>query len=613
MREAFLFKRIVMKYILIVVGLAVILVSCQQQRETPSQQYKKIVAQQIDSLLLYVENDFLSSARSSQNDEKIQKAFFELRKKYKQIEVVMEYFMPVTSRSVNGPALPVLDTEEHKEQDPQGLQVIEEFIFPQVDAASKEDLVRHTEILLVNLKRTRSLWKTTSLTDTLMFDAARLQLFRIITLGISGFDSPIAHHSMPEASASLSAMNRMLGLFKTHEPSLQLEALREKLMQATIYLEQHNTFDTFDRAAFITKHVHPVLKLLSSVQAELGIPFVSDARMLKPSATTLFDPNAFLPDFFLPGEKFRLTDERIALGRKLFYDPVISGDGKRSCASCHRPDKGFTDGLKRSASLDGGLIARNAPTLLNASLQNSQFYDMRATTLEVQARDVVSNKDEMHSSVQQSAERLQRDPAYRALFIGAYKEMGDSVTADMVQNALASYIRSLVSLNSRFDQYMRGDTSQLSRDELAGFNLFMGKAQCGICHFMPLFNGTVPPLFTQTESEVIGVPDRVQWEDAIVDPDEGRYKIHPLAPLRFAFKTSTVRNAALTAPFMHNGVYTSLDDVMEFYNQGGGAGIGIELPNQTLPHQKLNLTSTEKEQVIAFIRSLTDTTVLQRQ
>jgi cytochrome c peroxidase len=155
---------------------------------------------------------------------------------------------------------------------------------------------------------------------------------------------------------------------------------------------------------------------------------------------------------------------------------------------------------------------------------------------------------------------------------------------------------------------MRGDSSQLSRDEVAGFNLFMGKAQCGICHFMPLFNGTVPPFFTQTESEVIGVPDRVQWRDAIVDPDEGRYKIHPLAPLQFAFKTPTVRNAALTAPYMHNGVYTDLDDVMEFYNQGGGAGIGIELPNQTLPDQQLNLTSTEKEQIIAFIRSLTDTT-----
>ncbi|MBT1697812.1 cytochrome C peroxidase [Fulvivirgaceae bacterium PWU4] len=601
-----------MKNILIVVGLAVILVSCQAQRETPSQQYKKIVAQQIDSLLSYTEHDFLSSARSSQNSEALQEVFFGLRKKYKRVELVTEYFMPVTSRFVNGPALPVLDTEEHKVQDPQGLQVMEEFIFPQVDTASKEELVRHTEILLVNLKRMRSLWKTTSLTDTLMFDAARLQLFRIITLGISGFDSPVAHHSMPEAAASLKAVNQMLGLFKIHQPSVQLEALREKLTQASAYLEQHNTFDTFDRAAFITKHIHPVLKQLSSVQAELGIPFVNDARMLKTSATTLFDPDVFIPDFFLPGEKYQLTDERIALGRKLFYDPVISGDGKRSCASCHRPEKGFTDGLKRSPALGGGLIARNAPTLLNASLQNSQFYDMRATTLEVQARDVVSNKDEMHSSVQLSAERLQRNPAYRTLFIDAYKEIGNSVTADMVQNALASYVRSLVSLNSRFDQYMRGDSSRLSREEIAGFNLFMGKAQCGICHFMPLFNGTVPPSFTQTESEVIGVPDRVQWQDAAVDPDEGRYKIHPLAPLRFAFKTPTVRNAALTAPYMHNGVYANLDDVMEFYNQGGGAGIEIELPNQTLPDQKLNLSSTEKEQVIAFIRSLTDTTTLQR-
>jgi cytochrome c peroxidase len=152
----------------------------------------------------------------------------------------------------------------------------------------------------------------------------------------------------------------------------------------------------------------------------------------------------------------------------------------------------------------------------------------------------------------------------------------------------------------------------LTKNQVDGFNLFMGKAQCGICHFMPLFNGTVPPTFADTESEVIGAPSKVEWSNATIDSDPGRYVIFEMEQLRHAFKTPTVRNASLTAPYMHNGVYRSLEEVIKFYNKGGGAGIGIDLPNQTLPSDSLGLTETEQKKVIEFIHALTDTTGLSK-
>jgi cytochrome c peroxidase len=130
----------------------------------------------------------------------------------------------------------------------------------------------------------------------------------------------------------------------------------------------------------------------------------------------------------------------------------------------------------------------------------------------------------------------------------------------------------------------------------------MGKARCATCHYMPLFNGSFPPVYRKNEVEVIGVPkSRSQNE---IDPDMGRYDIVKVESVKHAFKISTVRNAARTAPYMHNGVYATLEQVMDFYNKGGGAGLGIKLRNQTLPADKLNLTEKEIGEVIAFIKSL---------
>jgi cytochrome c peroxidase len=170
-------------------------------------------------------------------------------------------------------------------------------------------------------------------------------------------------------------------------------------------------------------------------------------------------------------------------------------------------------------------------------------------------------------------------------------------------------VRSLVTLNSPFDRAVRGDSAALSGAARRGFTVFMGKARCGTCHFAPLFNGTEPPAYVTTDPEIIGVPERPVLRHAQLDPDPGREAIDRVPSHRFAFKVPTVRNAAVTGPYMHNGAYRTLQEIVAFYDAGGGAGIGLDLPYQTLFDHPLKLTPGERADLIAFLRSLTDTSV----
>jgi cytochrome c peroxidase len=193
---------------------------------------------------------------------------------------------------------------------------------------------------------------------------------------------------------------------------------------------------------------------------------------------------------------------------------------------------------------------------------------------------------------------------YKQLSKLAFKS--DSLDNFKIRNAIGSYVRSLQPFSSHFDDYMKGKDEALNAEEIAGFNLFMGKAKCGTCHFAPVFNGTIPPWFTKSESEIIGIPEKAVWENAKIDPDPGRYAINQLEELKYAFKTPTVRNTGKTGPYMHNGVYKTLDEVVNFYHKGGGVGLGIDLPFQSLPFDSLQLNDNEKISIVAFMNALTD-------
>jgi cytochrome c peroxidase len=176
-----------------------------------------------------------------------------------------------------------------------------------------------------------------------------------------------------------------------------------------------------------------------------------------------------------------------------------------------------------------------------------------------------------------------------------------------VIKALSAYIATLKGFDSKFDRNIRGEENTFTAEEKLGFNLFAGKALCATCHFVPLTNGTVPPFFLESEKEVIGVPKTAsnnEWDD-----DYGFYWQYNEELHKGMFKTPTVRNVEATAPYMHNGAYATLEEVMDFYNKGGGAGLGFDLPHQTLPFDNLELSEDEIKALVAYLKTLTDTKV----
>jgi cytochrome c peroxidase len=529
--------------------------------------------------------------------KQLQTQFLKAHQSYKRVESICEYYFPTVSKAINGPDLDEYEDDEGITVPPAGLQVIEGYLFPVYDKSAKKDFLKEIGILNANLYRLEMVSKTNELTDSSIFDALRLEVFRIITLGITGFDSPIALNSLPEAITSLETIEKQLAIYVENE---QNPTVLKIINEGKNYLHKNSKFNEFDRAYFIKKYLNPLSKAIYETQLALKIPFFKESRGLKVTAQTLFDKNAFDPEAFSGFPDYKTTKEKVELGKLLFNDPILSGNNTRSCASCHYADKAFTDGLEKAVSLDGKkMIKRNTPTLSNIAFQRSFFYDSRVNYLEDQAIAVITNENEMHGSLEKSASDLKKSKKYAADFEKAFPKK--EITAFAIKNALASYIRSLSNYDAKFDGYMRGE-DKFNLDEIAGFNLFAGKAKCATCHFIPLTNGTVPPNFDRSESEVLGVPGN----NKKIDIDFGKFDLTKAEVNRYSFKTPTIRNVALTAPYMHNGVFKTLEEVVDFYDLGGGQGLGFNLPNQTLPIDKLNLTPLEKKQLIAFMKTLTD-------
>ena len=569
--------------------------SCTRPATPPEKLIAQRLLTQVDSFALICRT-LQAAVDSPAASSRLQALFLQARLAYKRFEWAAEYFDPLAARSVNGP--PVREVEPSGAAfPPSGLQVIEAYLFPATDTGKKQDLDHQLAVLLAACARYKSHFTHVDILDWQVFDAAKLEVFRVMTVGITGFDDALTLNSCSESAAALQSLQAVLGQYADAGAAVRVS-------DAVGYLSNHPDFNTFDRAAFITGYANPLTIAISDQEAALKIHVIRYNRLLNQDAKTLFDTGAFNINAYSPDPASFSTPAKVVLGQRLFTDPSLSATGTRSCQSCHQPDKAFTDGLVRNTVLGtADMLPRNTPTLLNAALQPAQFYDMRVATLEDQSLTVVQNNAEMHGSMKLSVPRLWNDSTYRRLFSTAFPRDGRTgIDTLEVMNAIGSYVRSLVYLNSRFDDYMRGNRSALTQSEVNGFNLFMGKARCGTCHYMPIFNGAFPPRFVKADAEIIGVPQTAAGK--ALDADPGRFAIVPDSSMLHAFKTPTIRNAARTAPYMHNGAFATLEQVIDFYDKGGGRGLGLAVGNQTLPFDKLNLTGKEKGEIIAFIQSL---------
>lgn len=593
-------KRFIFVSILFITITGFPFLSCKQKTVPPEKAITETLLTQTDSFAALCKKLKTAIQSETANAAQLQSLFLKTRLAYKNFEWAVEYFVPVTSRFVNGP--PVQEVEiSGRVIEPAGLQVIESYLFPSYAVKRKAELVQQLDNLRSACENYHTFFSTIAIFDWQVFDAVKQEVFRIITLGITGFDNPLTQKSMAEAAASLESLQKVISYYTDNHAS---ENLNVQFTAAIHYLKTNTNFNTFNRAEFITMYCNPISKSISRLEQELSIHVIKYNRLLNQDAYTLFDTNAFNINAYAPDQTSFITTEKVALGKLLFADPVLSGNGKRSCQSCHQPEKAFSDGFVKNTVIGNRkLLKRNTPTLLNSALQPALFYDLRVNRLEEQAQKVVQNAEEMHGSLMLCVKELWQNKLYRQLFAAAFpKKNRTSIDTLEVMNAIGSYVRSLVLLNSRFDEYMRGNKMAMNEEEINGFNLFTGKARCATCHYLPLFNGTFPPRYIKTEAEVIGVPQST-LNDAI-DEDMGRFDILKVESFKHAFKTPTIRNVSRTAPYMHNGVFTTLTQVMDFYNKGGGAGLGLKITNQTLPADSLKLTLKESNAIIAFIKSL---------
>jgi cytochrome c peroxidase len=344
-------------------------------------------------------------------------------------------------------------------------------------------------------------------------------------------------------------------------------------------------------------------------------------RLLAKKKASPAAPAGVDPEFWqalVPADN-AITPERVALGRKLYFETKLSKDGSVACATCHDVSRGFSDRRARAEGIGDQVGQRNSPVTLNAAFFSSQFWDGRAATLEEQALLPIVNPIEMGLPDGAAAEKaIASDPEYQQMFKAAY---GRAPNYDDIGRALATFERILIFLDAPFDRFARGDKNAISADAIAGWALFNGKARCVSCHQI----NSSSPIGTDNRFHNIGVSARHQDFEKLAKSalqalakDSSKETIDQLALQtnlselgRFvvtrnradigAFKTSQLRNVGVSAPYMHDGSLNTLWDVMDHYNKGGESNPfldgGIE---------PLALTEKEIDQLVAFMFSLTD-------
>lgn len=299
----------------------------------------------------------------------------------------------------------------------------------------------------------------------------------------------------------------------------------------------------------------------------------------------------------LPKVRDGFSPQQIDLGRYLFFDPLLSGNNKISCATCHQPEKGFSDGLPASIGIKNKPVKRSAPSLWNVAYLKSYFWDARANSLEEQMQGPLFSEEEMGTTPEALLVKINQNSIYQSLFRQAFpsNRATDSIQLDQIYVAIAAFESSLISLNSKYDQYAHGHHEALSKNEIEGLNIFRSfVARCAECH--------TPPLFTNQQIAVIGSP-----EPKGAGLDVGAQHTFDDVTLRAGFKVPSLRNIEKTAPYMHSGNFKTLKETIKFYTQGRGHAVP-EGENLYL-HWHIwepNLSEPEMDRLVDFLKTLTD-------
>jgi cytochrome c peroxidase len=550
--------------------------------------------------------------------EQIHKA----RIKMKAIDFWLRYLHPLAYKKINAPLPVEWETEVFEKYEKPykrigaGLTLAE--LYMDEPEVKKDSLLT----LLYESDKAIKTFEADSVTSTLQkpdhfFFANRLFLLNLSAIYTTGFECPNAGNIFTELNAMLASVKEIYYSFNSNYSNKQIKEDYLSLYAAMqkFVARQHNNPNLFDHFTFIKDYVNPLYRINQQYINEYRVYSKSYIDYsLNNDNTSIFNKDLYngqnRKGVFIALDDQEKLNEIKDIGKMLFFDPILSGNGKRSCASCHKPETYFNDTtVQTNASFNLiGNLARNTPTLINAGYNHLLMLDGKHISLQAQAKDVITNATEMGCDADLIVSNVMSCEKYKKAFqrFKKFTPLYSEISIDHIFSAITMYYSSFSDFTSPFDRAIN-NIENISTESKQGFNLFMSKAQCGTCHFVPQFNGVKPP-YIGSEFEVLGVPIDKQYKQ--ISLDKGRYNINPATETLHAFRTGSLRNSTFTKPYMHNAVFNSIDDVIDFYDAGGGVGKGLVVDNQTLSTDSLRLTSIEKNALKAFIKTLDEDIIL---
>jgi cytochrome c peroxidase len=547
-----------------------------------------------------------------------------VRVSMKQMDLWLRYLEPISYKQINGPLPVEWETEVfEKFEKPyrrEGAGLTLAVLYLEEEVPAKDSLIR---LVSSSLAATRIFREDSITTHLNTFDhfflCNRLFLLNLAAIYTTGFECPDPERIIPELRHM---MRHAYAIYSAYNESFPDTPLNEDYLalyrQAGAFVNQQpDEYLDFDHFSFIKDYVNPLFAMNQR--------FIRDYKAVTKSyvdyslskqANSIFSKSLYKGQN-AKGLFLRVYDEKVLseierLGKLLFYDPILSGNNLRSCASCHKPEQFFTDtALSRPLQFNREqFLPRNSPSLINVPFNHLIMADGQHISLQDQTRSVITNSLELACAEQDVLKKILSCKEYKAGFSALlkYTPQQPRISMEHISSAITLYYSKFSRYQSPFDLAVNSNKA-LTYAEKAGFNLFMGKAQCGTCHFVPHFNGVKPP-YVGSEFEVLGVPGDTAF--LLLSQDQGRYLVNPADETMNAFRTGTLRNIEKTAPYMHNGVFKTLNQVIDFYDAGGGAGRGLPVPNQTLSADSLHLSAEEKSQLLAFMRSLTEDVIFEK-
>jgi len=560
------------------------------------------------------QNDVDSPASIARVKEQIDMVRLEM----KGVDFWLRYLEPLSYKKINGPLPVEWETEVFEKfekpykREGAGLTLATLYL-------DEPDLKKDSLLRLVELSsQATEIYSADSIVDNLktyhhFFFCNRLFLLNLASIYTTGFECPDTARVIPELRSMLSEVQTIYAAFNHSFPETPLSSSYMELYSEAIVFakQQPQEYTLFDHYTFIKKYINP----LFSYNQKMILLYKANSKSLVDYSLSKNSRSIFSKTLYhgqnTKGIFIRVKDKDALevldrVGKLLFYDPILSANNERSCVSCHKPTQFFTDTSRVTALQfnQKDLLKRNTPSLINSEYNHLLMLDGKHISLQAQCKSVITDPLEMGSQEQAVLKKILSCKDYNDAFekLLIYTPQEKEVTFDHIVSAITFYYSKFNVFNAPFDESMN---TEVNIDERVkkGFNVFMSKAQCATCHFVPQFNGVKPP-FVNSEFEVLGVPKDVHF--SALSEDKGRYEVNAAKETLRAFRTGSLRNIEHTKPYMHNGVFTSLDEVINFYDAGGGSGRGLELDNQTLSSDSLHLSKVEKENVVLFMQSLNE-------